>query len=245
MLQRHRWLTFLLPFLVFGLVTTLEPTRETTGGNAIGLAVSYDYYPIVYMAKIALTIAAVVFVWPGYREFPFRVSPLAVVVGLVGGVAWIALCRLDVEGRYFKPILDRIGMDWLIQSGVRSGFDPLRELSPLAWAVGFLAVRFVGLVLVVALIEEFFLRGFLMRFVIRNDWWNVPTGQVTTASVLIATLVPMAMHPAEILAAAVWFSMVTWLYTRTRNIWDCVAAHAVTNLLLGVYVLSTGEWRMM
>jgi membrane protease YdiL (CAAX protease family) len=39
--------------------------------------------------------------------------------------------------------------------------------------------------------------------------------------------------------------MVTWLMVKTRNIWDCVVAHAVTNLLLGVYVVATGQWQLM
>ncbi len=62
---------------------------------------------------------------------------------------------------------------------------------------------------------------------------------------MVGTVFPMLIHPAELLAAAVWFSMVTWLMVRTRNVWDCVAAHAVTNLLLGVYVVTSGEWRFM
>jgi hypothetical protein len=32
---------------------------------------------------------------------------------------------------------------------------------------------------------------------------------------------------------------------KTRNIWDCVVAHAVTNLLLGVYVVHWGRWHLM
>ncbi len=39
--------------------------------------------------------------------------------------------------------------------------------------------------------------------------------------------------------------MITWLMLRTRNIWDCVAAHAITNLILGVYVVASGAWRLM
>jgi membrane protease YdiL (CAAX protease family) len=39
--------------------------------------------------------------------------------------------------------------------------------------------------------------------------------------------------------------MVTWLMVRTRNIWDCVVAHALTNLILGIYVVTTGTWRLM
>jgi membrane protease YdiL (CAAX protease family) len=50
-------------------------------------------------------------------------------------------------------------------------------------------------------------------------------------------------HP-EKLAALVWFSLVTWLMWRTRNIWDCVAAHAVTNLLLGIYVVTQHQWQL-
>ena len=55
----------------------------------------------------------------------------------------------------------------------------------------------------------------------------------------------MLMHPAELLAAAVWFSLVTWLMVKTRSLWDCIVAHATTNLLLGCYVLWSGEWTLM
>ena len=67
---------------------------------------------------------------------------------------------------------------------------------------------------------------------------------VTPLAVVVGTVLPMLMHPAELLAAAVWFSLVTWLMVRTRNIWDCVAAHAVTNLLLGIYVVTFDQWQL-
>ena len=107
---------------------------------------------------------------------------------------------------------------------------------------GFLAIRFLGLALIVPIIEEFFLRGFLMRFVMDPDWWEIPFGHVNFLAILAGTAVPMLMHPGEMLAAFVWFSMITWLMVRNRNIWDCVAAHVVTNLLLGIYVISFGQW---
>ena len=95
------------------------------------------------------------------------------------------------------------------------------------------------------LIEELFLRGFLVRFVTAPDWWKVPFGTASRAGLATATLVPMLMHPGEIFAAAVWFSAVSWLMVRTRNFWDCVAAHALTNLVLGIYVVTSGDWRLM
>jgi membrane protease YdiL (CAAX protease family) len=83
-----------------------------------------------------------------------------------------------------------------------------------------------------------------MRFVVREDWWAVPFGQVTRLAAVVGTAVPMMMHPAELLAALVWFSLVTWLMIRTKNIWDCVAAHATTNLLLGIYVVTQHQWQL-
>ena len=72
----------------------------------------------------------------------------------------------------------------------------------------------------------------------------VPGGHVTPLAAVVGTAVPMLMHPGELLAAFVWFSLVTWLMIRTRNIWDCAAAHAVTNLLLGIYVVTQEQWRL-
>ena len=104
-------------------------------------------------------------------------------------------------------------------------------------------MRFFGLAAVVPLIEEFFLRGFLMRFVIDAQWWEVPFGKLTTAAVVVGVGMPVLYHPGtEALAVLAWFSLVTWLMAKTRNIWDCVAAHALTNLLLGVWVVSSGQW---
>ena len=244
LLQRQHWMTFLLPFLVFMLVGSLEPTPEQLGGRMIGLAIPYAYYPWLYAIKIALTVAAMAFVWPGYRQFPRRVTLLAIAVGLVGGPLWIGLSLLDWEHAYLLPLLEHIGLGGLIGAGHRAAFNPFDQLASQAWAWTFLAMRFLGLVAVVPVIEEFFLRGFVMRFVTERDWWDVPFGKASALAIVLGTAVPMLMHP-ELLAAAVWFSMITWLMLRTRNIWDCVAAHALTNLILGIYVVISGTWRLM
>ena len=53
-----------------------------------------------------------------------------------------------------------------------------------------------------------------------------------------------AAHP-EILAALVWGAAVSALLYRTKNLWACIAAHAVTNALLGLYILVDGAaWRL-
>jgi len=246
MSRKNPWLVFLLPLVVFMLVGSLEPTPDSVGGKSIGLSIPYTQYPLVYTIKIALTLAAVVFVLPGYRQFPLGISSLGVVVGVVGVVIWIGLCRIDLEHTYLQPALNQVGLGWLIGSGGRAAFNPFVQLAEQpVWAWIFVAIRFLGLVLIVPGIEEFFLRGFVMRYVVDQQWWEVPFGKANRLAIVFGTLVPVLMHPAEILAAVAWFSLVTWLMLRTRNIWDCVAAHAITNFLLGVYVVSSGEWRLM
>jgi CAAX protease family protein len=253
------WPTFLLPFLVYMLLGSFEPPvpppltavqqaapahirEQLEAGPPNFLGLRYQHYPIIYTVKIALTIAAMLSVLPGYREFPFHVSLMAIAVGIVGILLWIWLCKLHLEPKLLAPL----GLDWLVHFGDRPAFNPLEQLkSTPAWAWTFLAIRFVGLALVVPVIEEFFLRGFLMRFVQDDSkWWQVPFGKVTPLAAVVGTAVPMLMHPAELLAACVWFSLVTWLMVRTKNIWDCVAAHAVTNFLLGLYVVTQHQWQL-
>jgi CAAX prenyl protease-like protein len=246
LLARHPWLPFLLPFIVYMVAGSFEPGAPHASGieveNWFGLR--YEHYPIVYTAKIAVTIATMIYLLPGYRQFPFRISLLAIGVGLVGGVLWIVICNLRLE----KHLVDWLGekntlVGWL-GLGDRPSFNPLDQLAATpAWAYAFLAIRFIGLALIVPIIEEFFLRGFLMRFLVRDVWWEVPFGTVNTTAIVVGTLFPVLYHP-EKLAAVVWFSLVTWLMIRTRNIWDCVAAHAITNLMLGIYVVVYGEWRL-
>jgi CAAX prenyl protease-like protein len=243
LLAKNPWLVFLLPFIVYMVVGSLEmgqPTRENPKTRN-WLGIRYEHYPAVYTAKIALTIAAMAFVWPGYRQFRFRVSPLAIAVGVVGVVLWVWLCHQGWERKLLEPI----GLAKFLGLGDRPAYNPLEQLkeSP-AWAYAFLVIRFVGLALVVPVIEEFFLRGFMMRYVIAQDWWKWPFGQLTPMAAAIGTLFPMLMHPGELFAAAVWFSLVTALMVYTKNIWDCVAAHAVTNLLLGIYVVKYAQWQL-
>lgn len=242
LVERYHWLTFVLPFAVFMLVGTIEPKPPAEGANG-WLAIPYQYYPVIYSIKIALTLAAMWFVLPGYRKFPFRITLLGILVGVMGIFIWVGLVQLQWEHR----LLPGFVRQWLTDLGTRSGYNPFQELRamPVVWAWGFLAVRLFGLVVVVPVIEEFFLRGFLMRFVMDRDWWKIPFGQASASAVVVGTVFPMLMHPAELFAAAVWFSLVTWLMVRTRSIWDCVVAHAVTNLLLGIYVVAGGHWRLL
>jgi uncharacterized protein len=269
--RRNPWLDSLLPLVVYMLIGSFEPgpppAKGAKSASWLDLGIEYRHYPLVYSIKILLTIAAMFCVLPGYRQISCRTPrqpnkpedlarqtglipslarranvagafQLAILAGVLGVFAWVALTWAQ---RYAQQ---RLG--WSPGFGERTAFNPLRELATTpVWAYAFLAIRFLGLALIVPVIEECFLRGFVMRSVIAADWWRIPIGTATRLAVITGTALPVLMHPNEALAAAVWFSAVTWLAARTQNLWSCIAAHATTNLLLGVYVLATGKWWLM
>lgn len=240
LLEQHPWGAYLGPFLVFALLTTLEPTPESEGQGGL-LDFPYAWYPWIYTAKIALTLAAVGFCWPGLptqKTGPapnrIRISPLAVAVGTLGVFVWVGIWHLELEKRLLPEFL---------LGGSRSSYNPLVEIGG-AGGYAFLTVRFIGLALAVPIIEELFMRGFFMRYYTSIHWPTLDFGKVSYQAVAIATAFSVAMHP-ERFAMLIWFTMITLLMYRTRNIWDCIVAHAVTNFLLGVYVVWFDQWELM
>ena len=123
----------------------------------------YEHYPIVYTAKIALT----------DRRDALRPArlPAVSVPHLAAGDRRRrgrrrALDRALPAAASNAKLLEPLGLESLLGLGDRPAYNPLDQLAATpAWAYTFLAIRFVGLALVVPIIEEFFLRGFLMRFV--------------------------------------------------------------------------------
>jgi CAAX prenyl protease-like protein len=105
------------------------------------------------------------------------------------------------------------------------------------------ALRFVRLVIIVPLLEEIFWRGFLLRYLISQDFTRVPFGAFSWKSFAIVTVGFCLEHsyedyPGAIVAGAL-YNLVAY---QTRSLSSCVVAHAVTNLLLGIYIMRTGQW---
>jgi CAAX prenyl protease-like protein len=164
-----------------------------------------------------------------------RVGP-GVVVGLVGIALWIGLSRLNLE-QQLAPSLP----SWLRPSP-RTAFDPGSIAGPAARR-GFIALRLAGLALLVPVAEELFWRGFLSRWLVSPDWRSEPLGRFTPLSFAGVTLLFTLVHP-EWLAAAVYCTLLNGLLAWTRDLWNCVVAHGVSNLVLGTFVLSTQTWEL-
>jgi CAAX prenyl protease-like protein len=123
------------------------------------------------------------------------------------------------------------------------GFDPA-FFGATGWPYyGNVVVRFVRLVVVVPLLEEIFWRGFLLRYLINEDFTRVPFGTFSWLSFGVVTVGFCVEHSLPDYPAAILTGMLyNWVAYRTRRLSSCVLVHAITNLLLGIYVLRTGQW---
>lgn len=134
-----------------------------------------------------------------------------------------------------------IHMDWSFGTlGTPAGFNPSVFDGPAR--AGMTAVRLVGAVLIVPVMEELFWRSFLLRYIIDSDFAKVPIGTVSWTSFLI-TVVLFGLEHNYILAGMMAGAAFNLLLYYTRSIAQCILAHAVANLALGIYVLQTGAWR--
>ena len=169
-----------------------------------------------------------VILWRGRRSVtlsPWRGFGWAVVAGVLSLIVWIA------------------PQAWL-GAGLRNvGFDPAffgSSGSPYWLNV---TARLLRMVVIVPLVEELFWRGFLLRFLIKDDFETVPFGTFTWKSFSIVSVAfcfehQMADWPGA-LVTSVLYNLVAY---RTRSLAACVVAHAVTNLGLGIYILRTGQF---
>ena len=159
----------------------------------------------------------------------------AVVVGLVGIAVWIGLSELGLEKSITKHF-----PEWL-RPASRTAYNPFEELKqPLAvW--GFLGLRLIGLVVLVPLAEELFWRGFLLRRLTSPEWKEVSLGRFSGRSFFLVVLLFTLAHP-EWLAAAIYCALLNWLLYWKKDLWSCIVAHGVSNLALGIYILTTDAW---
>ena len=223
----------LLMFFVLGATIDSSPIRDGESVNGPVYFFSVAVRVVVMLAVIAYFAKEIL------RQFPLAIDRWGWFVGVIGAVIWIGVCGLDLE----RLLVGFAGLsdDWLPK---REGVNPFTTYSPGIELQGFLLFRFLLLVLCVPIAEELFLRGFVMRAFEVEDWPSLPLTQIGRNGLIMGTVYGIATHPGEFVAAALWFSLVTWLMVKTGKFWNCVIAHAVTNLILGLYVCVDGQWHL-
>jgi CAAX prenyl protease-like protein len=211
------------PFLLFILLTFVQ-------GHAGGSAPFW-----IYFAKTLVTAWLLWLVRGAVSELRWHLSWEAVVVGVGVFVLWIGLdvilVRLGFPNSYPKLSLNGAAWNPHVAFGQGTG---------LAWF--FLLVRVLGSSLVVPLMEEVFFRSFLYRFIARSDFLSVPLGAFLWFPFLAASSVFGAEH-REWLAGILSGFAYQALVCRKKRLGDAITAHALTNFLLGLWVIWQGAWQ--
>lgn len=178
------------------------------------------------------------------------------VLGVGGLLAWFwrdygELARQNLPNRRELLLSIAIGVlvfglwlkldaPWMQLTEPSASFLPLdlqgRPILPL------IALRWIGAALIVPVMEELFWRGFLMRWIEHAPFEVVDPRRVGLKAIALSTFVFMLAHTLW-LAAIVAGLAYAWLYRRTGKLWTAVIAHAVTNGLLGLWVVKTGQWQ--
>jgi len=108
------------------------------------------------------------------------------------------------------------------------------------WPLVFM--RIIGSAFVIAIIEEFFWRGWLYRFFQHLDFLDVNIGKMHLWAYLgVAVLFGMEHreYVIGILTGLAW----GYFVIRTRDLWAACISHVTANLVLAIYVLTTGNYR--
>jgi CAAX prenyl protease-like protein len=219
--DKKKLVAFTLPMAVFLTLLGLASTLRKPGAGFWLAAPEYWIYP----AQTLLCGVALAWFWREYDLAAPRKSWIAIAIGLVVFVIWIA----PQQFFGFAPRL--------------TGFDP--ELVGAHSAAYWITVvfRFLRLVVVVPLVEEIFWRGFFLRYLINERFTTVAVGSFSWISFAVVTLAFGFAHSREDWIAAlicgVLYNVVAY---RTRSLASCVVAHAVTNCLLGLWVMETRQW---
>jgi CAAX prenyl protease-like protein len=246
----RRWRTsaaaaYIAPLAAFSLLTALPGLLRLQGPGLPWYQQAPEHW--VWPLQSVLCGVVLAFFWRRHYVFaPFRGFGLAVLLGAVGIACWIAPTWAYLSFSVDQP-LGAGWWSWLGATERLDGFNPaVLDAYPLG-RTGSLLMRFVRLVIVVPLVEELFWRGFLMRYVVAEsrgvDWPNIPFGTHQPLSFFIVTVSVMGVHQMDDWAAAlVWGTLMYWLAVRSKSLGACVLMHAVGNLILGLYVLRTGQW---
>jgi exosortase E/protease (VPEID-CTERM system) len=156
-----------------------------------------------------------------------RLAGLPVAVGVLVFLLWVAIAH---------------HADAAQVTSLQQGLSALGPGARTFWLVA----RALGAVVMAPLAEELAFRGFLLRRLVRDDFWDVDLTAAARRPVAlgVSALVFGALHGAFLAGSLAGLAYALLLRRRGR-LGDAVVAHAVTNALLVVYTLLTGDWAFM
>jgi len=204
------------PLFIFVVITALG---TLTGGNAMFW---------LYAVKVFVGAWLIREMRPFVPEMRWVFSWPAVVIGVVIFVIWVGLDPYYPKNKlFFKDTANSI---W-------NPFARFGDDSAIAWVL--IVIRIIGMTIIVPPLEEAFYRSLFYRFLIRQDFRSVALGHFDGVAFAAVALVFGFMH-FQWLAGIICGLAYQWLVVRRGRLGEAMTAHAITNFLLGVYVVWKG-----
>lgn len=207
------------PFLIFCIITT-------AGGMLGG-----DWKFWLYALKVFIGVWLIREMRPFVEEMRWAISWEAVVVGIAIFALWVGL-----DPYYPKNHL-------VFNDTAESIWNPFARFgdgNATAWAL--CVIRIAGMTFVVPPLEEVFYRSFLYRYFVRTDFQAMPLRQFHPTSFIVTSAIFGLLHYQWLPGILCGLSY-QWLVLRKGRLGDSMTAHAITNFLLGVWVVWKGDWK--
>lgn len=164
---------------------------------------------------------------------------LGIGVGILVAIAWILPETSWITTRW--PSFHEFYFRYAIRSTGASTATPSPWAPQMAGWTGVL-IRWGGSALVIAVVEEFFWRGFLMRWIAKRPWASIPFSAVPAFALIISAIVFGLEHDRWLVGIFAGL-MYGALCRCTNSLFPALAAHVVTNALIGLYVLAFDAYR--
>jgi len=189
-------------------------SRAATGG-----------FEWLYPLRLFAAAAALWWYRRNYTHLNWSFGWLGPAAGIAVFAFWIALDRVSASGA---------------SSGTVPGMTAGHGAAWNAWLV----LRTLGAVVTVPVAEELAFRGFLLRRLTGADFEQVDFRKVTLAALAGSSVAFGLMHGGRWFAGGLAGLVYAVVLRRRGRIGEAVAAHATTNALLAIWVISRGDWRL-
>ena len=203
------------------------------------------FVPIAAGTRYAVQTAAglaLLLVCRPWRYYP-RPNPAAIVPALAVGLLVFGIWVLPEASclRRFPGVAEFYRLYAIRPFGPKPDSISASPYAPAAAGWTLTLIKLGGSAFVIAVIEEFFWRGFLLRWMADRNFLPYPVERISPALFLVVAACFGSEHNRWLVGilAGLLFGA---LYVKTRDIWAATLAHVVTNLALGIYVLRTGAY---
>ena len=213
--QQSPYFTYLVRIVPFAAFAALTLAQGRFGENGA-------YW--IYALKTVLGAILIWIVWAHVKEMRWNFSWEAIVAGVAVFFAWVGL-----DGFYPFPTF--------LFGERAAAFNPLESYGDgSAIALTFIVVRILGSSLVVPMLEEVFYRSFLYRCLIKTDFLGVPLNSFNLTAFLVVGA-GFGFNHYEWLPGIICAFIFQGLVIRKGRLGDAITAHAITNFLLGLWVV--------